>query len=94
MGSINDNQSGGDYAYRMSKAALDMMSRSLSIDLRAEGITSVVINPGWVQTDMGGRGAPTWSVTPCAASCERSIARPSPTPASSSTGRATGTPGS
>jgi NAD(P)-dependent dehydrogenase (short-subunit alcohol dehydrogenase family) len=59
MGSISDNTSGGDYAYRMSKAALNMMSRSLSVDLRGEGILSVVINPGWVQTDMGGRGAPT-----------------------------------
>lgn len=59
MGSIADNTSGGYYAYRMSKAALNMMSRSLAIDLRPEGITSVVINPGWVQTAMGGAGAPT-----------------------------------
>ncbi len=59
MGSISDNASGGNYAYRMSKAALNMMSRSLAADLRGEGIMSVVINPGWVQTDMGGRGAPT-----------------------------------
>jgi len=59
MGSITDNTSGGYYAYRMSKAALNMMSRSLAVDLRGEGITSVVINPGWVQTDMGGPGAPT-----------------------------------
>lgn len=59
MGSISDNTSGGYYAYRMSKAALNMMSRSLAVDLRGEGITSVVINPGWVQTDMGGRSAPT-----------------------------------
>lgn len=59
MGSIADNTSGGYYAYRMSKAALNMMSRSLAMDLRGEGITSVVINPGWVQTDMGGGSAPT-----------------------------------
>lgn len=59
MGSIADNTSGGSYGYRMSKAALNMMSRSLAVDLRSEGITSVVINPGWVQTDMGGRSAPT-----------------------------------
>jgi NAD(P)-dependent dehydrogenase (short-subunit alcohol dehydrogenase family) len=59
MGSIADNTSGGFYAYRMSKAALNMMSRSLAVDLRGEGITSVVINPGWVQTDMGGPNAPT-----------------------------------
>lgn len=59
MGSIGDNTSGGFYAYRMSKAALNMMSRSLAADLRGEGIISVVINPGWVQTDMGGPSAPT-----------------------------------
>jgi NAD(P)-dependent dehydrogenase (short-subunit alcohol dehydrogenase family) len=59
MGSIADNGSGGYYAYRMSKAALNMMSKSLAVDLRGEGITSIVINPGWVQTDMGGTRAPT-----------------------------------
>jgi NAD(P)-dependent dehydrogenase (short-subunit alcohol dehydrogenase family) len=59
MGSIADNTTGGFYAYRMSKAALNMMSRCLALDLRGDGITSVVINPGWVQTDMGGPGAPT-----------------------------------
>jgi NAD(P)-dependent dehydrogenase (short-subunit alcohol dehydrogenase family) len=59
MGSIGDNKSGGAYAYRMSKVALNMMSRSLSVDLRPDGITSVVINPGWVKTDMGGSSAPT-----------------------------------
>lgn len=59
MGSITDNTSGGYYAYRMAKAALNMMSRSLAVDLRSERIISVVINPGWVQTDMGGQSAPT-----------------------------------
>ena len=58
MGSIGDNTSGGYYAYRMSKAALNMMSRSLAVDLRPEGFISIVINPGWVQTDMGGSHAP------------------------------------
>jgi NAD(P)-dependent dehydrogenase (short-subunit alcohol dehydrogenase family) len=59
MGSITDNTSGGSYGYRMSKAALNMMSRSLAVDLRGDGIISFVINPGWVQTDMGGGSAPT-----------------------------------
>ena len=59
MGSIADNTSGGSYAYRMSKAALNMMARGLAIDLRRDNITSFVINPGWVQTDMGGPSAPT-----------------------------------
>jgi NAD(P)-dependent dehydrogenase (short-subunit alcohol dehydrogenase family) len=59
MGSIGDNTSGGAYGYRMSKAALNMASRSIAVDLRGEKIISVVINPGWVKTDMGGSGAPT-----------------------------------
>ena len=59
MGSIADNKSGSFYAYRMSKAALNMMSRTLAVDLRGAGVASAVINPGWVKTDMGGPGAPT-----------------------------------
>lgn len=59
MGSIADNDSGGSYGYRMSKAALNMMSKSLAVDLEREGIISFVINPGWVQTDMGTAAAPT-----------------------------------
>lgn len=57
MGSIEDNRSGDAYAYRMSKAALNMASRSLAVDLADEGIVSVVLHPGWVRTRMGGRGA-------------------------------------
>jgi NAD(P)-dependent dehydrogenase (short-subunit alcohol dehydrogenase family) len=58
MGSIGDNTSGGAYGYRMSKAALNMGSRSMAADLKADGISVAVINPGWVKTDMGGSGAP------------------------------------
>jgi NAD(P)-dependent dehydrogenase (short-subunit alcohol dehydrogenase family) len=61
MGSIAENTSGGSYAYRSSKAALNMAAKSMSIDLRGRGITIVVFHPGWVQTDMGGSSAP---VTP------------------------------
>jgi NAD(P)-dependent dehydrogenase (short-subunit alcohol dehydrogenase family) len=57
LGSIADNRSGGFYGYRMAKAALNMMAKNLAVDLRGEGIISVVINPGWVQTDMGGTSA-------------------------------------
>lgn len=57
MGSIADNTSGGSYAYRMSKAALNMATKSMALDLAEEGISVVVLHPGWVQTDMGGGGA-------------------------------------
>jgi|APTNR8051073442_1049403.scaffolds.fasta_scaffold17061_2 NAD(P)-dependent dehydrogenase (short-subunit alcohol dehydrogenase family) len=57
MGSIGDNASGGAYVYRSSKAALNAVMRSLSIDLRPKEITVVVVHPGWVRTDMGGSGA-------------------------------------
>jgi NAD(P)-dependent dehydrogenase (short-subunit alcohol dehydrogenase family) len=66
MGSITDNASGGAFAYRSSKAAVNMVMRSLAIDLAPRGITCVVVNPGWVQTDMGGANAtlsPAESVT-------------------------------
>lgn len=59
MASIADNSSGGWYGYRMSKAALNMASRSLARDLAADGIASAVLDPGWAQTDMGGPHAPT-----------------------------------
>jgi NAD(P)-dependent dehydrogenase (short-subunit alcohol dehydrogenase family) len=58
MGSIDDS-SGGSYAYRASKAALNMTYHNLALDLKARGIIAFVINPGWVQTDMGGAHAPT-----------------------------------
>ena len=57
MGSLADNTSGGSIAYRSSKAAVNMVVRSLAIDLAPRGITCVVVNPGWVQTDMGGTHA-------------------------------------
>ena len=57
MGSIADNTSGGSIAYRSSKAAVNMVMRSLAIDLAPRGITCVVVNPGWVRTDMGGLNA-------------------------------------
>jgi NAD(P)-dependent dehydrogenase (short-subunit alcohol dehydrogenase family) len=66
MGSIADNTSGGSIAYRSSKAAVNMVMRSLAIDLAPRGIVCVVVNPGWVQTDMGGTHAtltPAQSVT-------------------------------
>ncbi len=58
LGSIGSNDSGGAYGYRMSKAALNMATRSLALDLAADHIFVVAAHPGWVQTDMGGPQAP------------------------------------
>jgi len=57
LGSIAD-ASGGRYAYRLSKAALNMATRLLAEDLRGEGFLTVALHPGWVQTRMGGSAAP------------------------------------
>jgi NAD(P)-dependent dehydrogenase (short-subunit alcohol dehydrogenase family) len=57
MGSIDDNTSGESYSYRSSKCAVNMVMKSLSIDLKPYGISVVTLHPGWVQTDMGGRNA-------------------------------------
>lgn len=56
MGSIEDNSSGSYYPYRMSKAALNMLCKSLSLDLPE--VTTINLHPGWVQTRMGGSAAP------------------------------------
>ncbi|NOQ82068.1 MAG: SDR family NAD(P)-dependent oxidoreductase [Methylophaga sp.] len=52
MGSIDDNDSGGSYGYRMSKAAVNAAGKSLSIDLKPQGIAVAILHPGWVRTDM------------------------------------------
>ena len=57
MGSLANNDSGGAYIYRSSKAALNAVSKSLSIDLKDRGVIVVMFHPGWVRSDMGGSGA-------------------------------------
>ena len=58
MASITDNSSGGYDVYRASKAAQNMLARSLHASIAARhGVTVLSINPGWVKTDMGGPGA-------------------------------------
>lgn len=53
MGSIGDNGSGGLYAYRSSKAAVNMVMKNMSLDLKALEISVMSINPGMVVTDFG-----------------------------------------
>ncbi len=45
-------------AYRASKAAVNKVMQGLATDLAPEGIACILVDPGWVQTDMGGTGAP------------------------------------
>lgn len=61
MGSIADNDSGGRYGYRASKAALNAFGKSLAVDLKPQGIAVAILHPGFVQTRMvnfGGLIAP------------------------------------
>jgi len=52
MGSIGDNGSGGWYGYRMSKSAVNSATVSLAQDLKPQGISVVLLHPGFVQTDL------------------------------------------
>ena len=54
MGSIEDNSSGGSYGYRMSKVALCMAGKSLSLDLKSKDISVAILHPGLVSTRMTG----------------------------------------
>ncbi len=65
MGSIADNDSGGRYGYRASKAAFNALGRSLAIDLKSRGIAVAQLHPGYVKTrmvDFGGLITPEESV--------------------------------
>lgn len=46
------SRKGGGYSYGASKAALNMISKSLSIDLEEDSITVISMHPGWVKTSM------------------------------------------
>ncbi|TVP55313.1 MAG: SDR family oxidoreductase [Halomonadaceae bacterium] len=54
MGSISDNDSGGRYGYRMTKAALNAAGKSLAIDLAPREVAVAILHPGYVKTAMTG----------------------------------------
>ncbi|CRL04795.1 CLUMA_CG017851, isoform A [Clunio marinus] len=58
LGSIQSNNDGSLYHYRVTKSGLNAATKSLSVDLRNDGIIAVNMHPGWVKTDMGGPKAP------------------------------------
>ncbi|WP_199564122.1 SDR family oxidoreductase [Shinella sp. WSJ-2] len=51
-GTLDDDD--GDYAYRCSKAALNMATVKLAQDFARDAIAVISLHPGWVRTDMGG----------------------------------------
>lgn len=54
LGSIAENKSGGMYGYRPSKAAMNMVTKSLHEELKNKGIIVAALHPGWVRTGIGG----------------------------------------
>lgn len=52
VGSIDDNSSSNNYAYRVSKTAVNMVGKCLSIDLEPKGIAVALLHPGYVKTSM------------------------------------------
>ena len=57
IGSIGGNDQGMMYAYRVSKAGVNAIMRSMALDLSSRGIIAIPLHPGWVRTDMGGPDA-------------------------------------
>jgi NAD(P)-dependent dehydrogenase (short-subunit alcohol dehydrogenase family) len=54
VGSMADNSSGGAYAYRASKAAVNSVGVSLAMDLKEKGIAVFLLHPGINDTNLGG----------------------------------------
>jgi NAD(P)-dependent dehydrogenase (short-subunit alcohol dehydrogenase family) len=55
MGSIALNNSGGSYSYRSSKAGLNMIVKTLAVDLAPRHICVLALHPGWAATEPGAR---------------------------------------
>ncbi len=58
LGSMEFNTIGRLYPYRASKAAVNAIMKSMSIDLAEKDVIAIPLHPGWVSTDMGGKNAP------------------------------------
>jgi NAD(P)-dependent dehydrogenase (short-subunit alcohol dehydrogenase family) len=72
LGSISTRKGHDHYAYSASKAALNMLTRTIANELAPKGVTTVAISPGWVRTEMGGEKA-TLSPEECAQTLAEAI---------------------
>jgi NAD(P)-dependent dehydrogenase (short-subunit alcohol dehydrogenase family) len=54
LGSVTNLTFGGHYGYVGSKNLLNVLNKSMANELKQDNIICVNVNPGWVQTDMGG----------------------------------------
>ena len=52
VGSIADSSAGGNYAYRSSKTALNMICKNLAVELKAEDVVVVILHPGMVRAGL------------------------------------------
>ncbi|KAI1388348.1 NAD(P)-binding protein [Hypoxylon trugodes] len=59
VGSIADNSSGGSYAYRASKSAVNSVFKNLAVELKDKGVTVVILHPGFVITPLLPKGGET-----------------------------------
>lgn len=57
LGSVTNLTFGGHYGYIGSKNLLNILNKSMANELKKENIICINVNPGWVQTDMGGQKA-------------------------------------
>ncbi len=69
-GCLSGKDNGQFYAYGTSKAALNMLSRTIAFEFHAEGICCVALDPGWVKTDLGGPDAHLEPVESASAICK------------------------
>lgn len=57
LSSVSQLSFGGHYGYVGSKNLLNVLNKSMALELKNEGIICVNVNPGWVKTKMGGQKA-------------------------------------
>jgi NAD(P)-dependent dehydrogenase (short-subunit alcohol dehydrogenase family) len=55
VGSMADNSSGGAYSYRSSKAAVNALFKSMSVDLKDKNVPVLILHPGIVKTNLDRR---------------------------------------